>query len=498
MANLTHAHVVTDITAAIHETTSNDIPIQIPPVLPLYGRRGLERLQQDGVDYFYAGGGYVAEGYLDAADRARSRRGRAPFAPELEVDPDAGIDADRASSRYLRSLSPSYKRGVDQLVHSLDDQPKADKPKAVITIPAAAHQEGRNIYRTLEQYAMQREVSPDDFEVVVFANYPRGARRDSTISEVRRFQKEHPEIHVRLLEKRLERQEANIGRIRKLVTDTVITDLLARDVPLDDVVLVSNDADSEWIDPRYLRTVLDQSETNPNVDAFLGAIDWGYDAYTAHTQMLAATRLMQMIDIYSRVAKHEVGSSGANFVFRPGMYAAVGGYQTNATFGEDVLLGRMIKGVRSGANTRRPIGFLGRSSTVNTSARRALETLFNSGGAPATQWDGEFGAEDSLRTRQFDLQDFDFSDPEKVEGMVQSAQRMFNQTLSVYRPSLVSSPRSSYRQGRLTMYDTEVIRQLNRMFSVIGADIEWQPDGSVKIVDSDRMVHNLQKWQAKH
>jgi len=491
-----HERVITDLTAP----NAPPLPIEVPFALPLYSRRGMETMDttDNNLPYIYTGSGYIPEGYR-SQQGLMPRRGLAPFAPELEADPNADIDADTTAKRYLRSLRPSYKRVVDRLSGSLDSQPKADHPKLVVMIPAAAHQEGRNIYRTLQQYALQKGVDPGDFEVVVFANYPDGAHRDQTISEVKRFQKEHPELNVRLLEKRLESKEANIGWIRKAATDSVITDLIKRNIKLSSVMLVSNDADSESIDPRYLQTIINKSEASPEVDGFLGFIDWSYEAYGAHPDMFVATRFMQMIETYLRISKHEIGSSGANFAFRPGMYAAVGGYKAGAPLAEDVMLGRMIKSVRAGAGGRRPIAFLGRSSEINTSARRALEKLFKDGGAPAMQWSDEFGTSDALRTRNFSLQRFDFNDQAAIEEMVRSTERMLNQTLSLYSGSLNSgNPQQDYRMGRLTMYDNETIRQINRICFFLGVKVDWQPDGSLKIVDADKMLSGLVDWQSRH
>jgi hypothetical protein len=490
-----HQHVTTEIYAP----TDGEIPVEIPPVLPIYSRRGLEVPERLGIPINYLdNGNYLTEGYRDG-DNLLPRRGLAPFAPELEADPNADIDAAAATKRYLDALPASHRRTVSKLAETLGTEPKAAQPKVVVMIPAAAHQEGRNIFNTLQQYAQQEGIDRNNFEVVVFANYPHGQKPDQTIKEVRRFQKENPGMVVRLVEKRLEDNEAKIGWIRKALTDTVITDLVGRNVSLDNVMLVSNDADSQWINPNYLRTIVDKAEASPETDGFLGFIDWGYDAYKAHPEILAGTRFMQMIEIYLRIAKHEIGSSGANFAFRPGIYTAVGGYRQDAPLAEDVFLGRMIKSVRAGADTRRPIAFLGRSSEVNTSARRALDKLFKDGGAPAAQWDDEFGVNDELRNRDFELGEFNFDDPAAVERMVQSTERMLNQTLRLYSGSLKpNSEQPRYREGRLTLYDNETIRQLNRICFFLGLGVNWEADGHLTITDAQKMIDGMRGWNAKH
>lgn len=491
-----HTHFVTAL-----EVPSEDLPIEIPPVLPIYSRRGLEDLRPAaGPGYGYRGSeGYV--GYVGGrTPEARSRRGLAPFAPEIEADPDAKIDANKSTARYFRSLRPSYMKILGNMKKQLEREPKAEKPKVVVMIPAAAHQEGKNIYRTLLQYANQQDIEANDFELVIFANVPPGAKRDKTVSEVRRFQKDHPEINVRMVERRLSQKEANIGWVRKAITDTILTDLTERDINLNEVLLVSNDADAEWIDPRYIKTIIEKANAQPEVDAFLGAIDWGYEAYKAFPETLAATRFMQMIEVYMRKRRGYLGSSGANFAFRPGAYTAVGGYNSlpDSEAGEDVQLGNMIKNMRSGAGTRRPIAWLGRSSEVTTSARRALDKLFKDGGAPVRQWDDTFGAYDALRTRDFDLTNFNFDDPAAVGRLVRGTEDMLNDTLNVYRRSLKDKESKPYRSGRLGELSTETIRNLNMMLSVIGVKVRWQPNGKFNIADASRMLTNLQRWQSAH
>lgn len=477
-------------------TPVEGIPVAPFMPVPLYGRRGLERLQSQDTSpwlpYIYAGSPYSQQEV-----GGRKQELSLPYARELEINPDAVIDANKTTDRYINGFSAKHRDVVRRLRKQLENQPSANRPKAVVIIPAAAHQEEKNIYHTLEQYLAQEDVSPDDFEVVVFANNPRDRSRDKTIQEVKRFQKAHPQLKVRLIEKLLDPDETNLGWVRKTATDTVLDDLRARGVDLSEVILVSNDADSEFIDHGYVRTIIDKTEANPDVDAFLGFIDWGYKAYSSHPDILVGTRLMQMIDTYFRMSRREVGSSGANFAFRPGIYSAVGGYSSINSAGEDVVLGKMIKSVRRGADSRTPIAFLGRNSEVNTSARRALNTLLRSGGSPASQWD-TFGVNDGLRTAEFDLPDFDYNDEQAVLETTKSVERMFNQTLDIYRSSLERDGQPAYRQGRLPAYDTEVVRNLNRIFWMLGTKVKWMPDGSVKIQDATVMLAGLKSWQEKH
>jgi hypothetical protein len=178
------------------------------------------------------------------------------------------------------------------------------------------------------------------------------------------------------------------------------------------------------------------------------------------------------------------------------MYMAVGGYNSNFDIAEDVFLGRMIKAARSGAGTRRPIGYLGRSSEVMTSGRRAVGKLLSDGGAPAQQWDSGFGPDDLVRSRRLVLNPADLDDPENIRRLIPVIESFLNTTLKVYSSSL-DRPSSMNSNGTLS-YDTETIRQINRILWAIGVQPKWLPNGEFEIIRAERMIENLKRWQTEH
>lgn len=496
-------HTITHLEAPKTEA----LPIEVTPVIPVLARSGLEDLAANPENSYGYYGGYLStqpqesyvmgSQYIPTREQRNLRRDIAPFSQELIDDPDAEVNANTVSKKYLSALPIETKRRVGELTKQLSKEPKATNPKVVVVIPAAAHQEGKNIFQTLLQYSRQSDIDFEDLEIVAFANYPKGSRPDQTIREVRRFQKEHPGVKVRLISKQLPAKEAVIGNIRKLATDSVITDLVDRGVDLNEVIIVSNDADSNWINPKYIRTIMDRAKDNPETDAFLGFIDWSYEAYKAHPEILVSTRFMQMLEIYIRRSQNGLGSSGANFAFRPSIYMATGGYKTEADVGEDVVLGRMIKSVRAGANSRRPIAYLGRSSEINTNARRAISKLLKDGGAASQQWDEPFTSTDELRERVFDLAPMDLNDTDAVNAMISTIEKQLNTTFEMYNSNFIRG--NGYKQGSaLSFYDGETIRQINRMLWAIGVNVKWQPNGTFKITNSDRMIKNLKLWQGAH
>ncbi len=495
-------HIITHIEAP--QTTT--LPVQVTPVIPVLPRKGLEDLASSN-EYnggYYRGYAYVqpTESYVLGSQLISSQDLKAPsiqfpLAPELQDNPDVELDASVIAKRYLRAMPTDTKKKVVKLTKQLSMEPNASHPRAVVVIPVAAHQEGKNIYQTLLQYSRQQNIDFEDLEIITYANYPEGTKPDQTIREIRRFQKEFPAVRVRLIRQKLSRPEAVIGNIRKLATDTVLNDLNQRGVDLNKLVLISNDADSNWINPEYIKTILDRAENNPKTDAFLGFIDWSYDAYKAHPEILISTRFMQMLEVYIRRSQGNLGSSGANFAFRPSIYMATGGYRTNINIGEDVMLGRMIKSVRSGSNSRQPIAYLGRRSEINTNARRAISKLLKDGGAAASMWNEGFTATDSLRTQTFNLAPMNLNDKGVVEELINTIEKQLNTTFEMYGPSFQRS--GTYKAGSaLAYFDNETLRQINRMLWAIGINVKWSADGKFKITNSDRMIKNIRLWQGTH
>lgn len=484
-------HEMYALTVNAPEVHTADLPTEIPFVMPLYGRRGVERLVRPEVTESY---GYIGN-YVGDQNRRNNQR-VTPFSPEIEADPNAEPDANKVTARYLRAQRPSYRKVIDQLGKQLDDQPRAKTPRVVVMIPAAAHQEGSNIFATLEQYQRQEGIGREEFEIVVFANNPVGTKRDKTINEIRRFQKAYPDVKVRFIERELESENAKIGYVRKAMTDVVLTEYQRRGVDLNDVLFISNDADSHWINPNYLRKMREKADATPETDAFLGFIEWGHDAYKAYPEILVGTRFMQVLDIQSRM-QGLVASSGANFAFRPCIYSAVGGYQANVDMGEDNVFGRSIRAARSGATSRKPIIFAGMSTSIQTSARRAIDVLLKDGSSPAGQWD-DFGPNDALRTNKYSMVPFDFDDPVAVNSMIERVGNVLNQTLRIYSDLIYKPTSHSYEIGRVSMYDNKTLRTLTRLLGGQGVEVRWNADGSFAITNSSRMVQKMRSFQATH
>lgn len=405
------------------------------PIIPVFGRTPLEKTREI---HPYLDG-YFAD---DKKNREHYQKRRSP---RLVENPNVELNHYQEIDAYLSKQTGGWKSNLESLSKQMET-PMDEKCRIAVCIPAAGHQEGKNIFHTLEQYKNQKNkdgqpIDPRLFEIDVFVNYPEDKKPDETKEEIKRFQKENPEMHIQMTYKALPRSEAQIGTIRKYVTDLALLRHHKRGEKTEDLIIVSNDADCSELSPEYISTFLEKFETNKKVDAFMGKIDWEKEAYIKSPLIHIGTRFFQYLDVTYRHHKDKIrrsiGSSGANFAMKSSMYAAVGGYDENDTIAEDRHLGSMIKSARQGASTY-PIEYAGTKSYIYTNARRVVNAL-KQGLSPAEQWGTDFGPDDILRETQWTVDGtVNLNSSEYQEKLRAGIERFINRTIRVYRLSPTS------------------------------------------------------------
>jgi hypothetical protein len=329
--------------------------------------------------------------------------------PRLKDNPQAKLNAKEEAEWYFEQQPTEYREELRKLNESIGE-PMSDNCRVAICMAAASHQEGKNIYNTLLQYADQRDtvgnvIDPSTYEINLFLNRPESSTADETASEVVRFQREHPEIKVRVFGKTFSTKQ-KMGVISKYVADMALLRSLQRKNPVTaDLLLVTNDADADLISKGYINSLIKEQEDKDKqyIDATLGKIEWNPESYIRFPGFHVANRFIQYIDAGVR---HEagdrrgVGSSGANFAIKSSMYAAIGGYITTLDEGQDVALSKMIKYNRNPNNTipythdNYPIDYLG-SAWIMTNPRRGI-SYYSEGTPIVRQW-GDFGIRQGVR-----------------------------------------------------------------------------------------------------
>lgn len=468
----------------------DDFPIYPPPIIPIHSRREMESMQnpeetvvppspqpwENLPNYLST---YFGENLANEKD-FKERRSSAFENPDVVLDPDI------ESENYFKNQSAEWNDELNNLAEQINE-PMDPDCKVAVFIPVAGHQEGENIYKTLEWYSKQENSSgkpldPKNFEILLFVNHPKDVNPDKTLDEISRFQNDFPELKIRTVYKPLERDEAKIGTIRKYAADLVLKRQMDSGVKGRDVILVSNDADSQGISSKYIENFIAQFENHEDIDAVLGKIDWEPAAYVRSPLLHVGTRLFQYIDAINRHPKDHkyksVGSSGANFAFKSSMYAAVGGYIEGDPIAEDKHLGQMIKSARKGSKVY-PIGYGHNNSLIYTNARRGVDAI-NKGLSPAEQWSDQFGADDKLREMAWQLPDGEnvreqLEDPDNLEKMRAILERFINRTFQLYQ----ISPDS---------------KDAKKALGFLGVEIEIEDD-KAKIVGMNRLVAQLKRYQ---
>ncbi|MBI3069768.1 MAG: protein kinase [Candidatus Levybacteria bacterium] len=447
---------------------------EAPPIIPIpfAPRHPLEPLVSPIVSYIY--NERLSEEQKKLFEQRRS--------PALKNNPKAILDQYKEAQDYFTRQKPEYVEEIKSLAKQIN-QPPSPNLKAIVAIPVAAHQEGENIYNTLKTYAYQ-DAPTDEFEILLFLNYPEKDRQgnpikpDKTLLEVERFKKDYPDLPVRVITKILPLEQANIGTIRKYLSDVALYRHLQRGEKVGDLILISNDADQKGVAPTYISNFLKRFEQNKEVDGLLGQLDWDPEAYVKYPLIHVGTRLFQYLNTIGRFRTGRMPSSGANFAFRGSAYSAVGGYLDNIPGGEDIALGQAII---QGRRNHSSIGYAGaRTSRLYTSARRAINALSKSL-SPVEQWNRGFSVfDDEIRKFQQGVgEDIDYNNPQHLARLKSGLEEIINRTLDVYE--------EGESLGKGAAYYRQALRYLGVKYEL--------KDDQVAITNMDVLVRGLKHYK---
>lgn len=449
-----------------------------PPLfIPILGRTPLERENQsvDIPEYIYRSeGGPLIETINKHLEKNISNT--------LKTNPKAELRQHREIEIYMGKFEKGYRDHLEELTTQAGKMKETNRLS--ICIPVAGHQEGKNIYQSLENYTYQT-ADKGVFEIVLLVNAPivdkqgKPINFDETPAEIERFRKDHPEMDIRVITTRLKPEEANIGFIRKLLTDATLIRQYRRGEKAKDLIMVSNDADNKGVSQYYVDNFIKKFDENPRVDGFLGQLDWDPESYVKYPAIHVGTRLFQYLSTIGRHRSGRMVSSGANFAFKSSIYAATGGY-AKMQGGEDVAVGMAIVKAR-GDDTER-IKFAGAgASRLYTSSRRSVDAL-RKGLAPVEQWDRGFSAFDDEVRKKIDTgkTDIDYDDVDILNSLKEDFELMINRTLDVYE--------KGERLGKGSGF-------YKRAVGWLGVEYELDDKGEMVITDMSDLVRGLKEYK---
>lgn len=399
----------------------------------------------------------------------------------LRRDPNARLDPYEEVRLYFDRQSPEYLNEIRGLVGQIHE-PMSANARAVVCVPVAGHEEGGQIYETLVNYSYQ-DAPKDQYEILLFVNHPEGSGEDNTRREIERFQREHPDMPVRMIYKQIPSNQAKMSYIRKYLNDVALYRHHQRGNAAGDIILISNDADLKGVSPRYISNFINKFDRDERIDGMVGQLDWDPASYIEYPVIHAGTRLFQYLNVYIWQGKaSNRPSSGANFAFRGSIYSGVGGYQTDEERigAEDVVLGQAIRDARANTNT---IGYAGsRVSRLYTSSRRAI-AAWKEGFTPIEQWDRRWGLlNGDIRNLELGVhKTVNYDDPDVLEKLKSGLEKVIDGTLDYYR-------------------DTDGTKD-NALFvkavSLLGIKYTIGPDGKVKITDMASFVRGIKTYQER-
>lgn len=489
-------------------TPQKETLISIPPVLPWYPRRGIGRLVRSRGELIEEVGepqlatsitpDYLSSYFNATPEQLEEYRSR--MSPRLREgdNPDIELNEREELEWYWGQLDGDQQEVTTRHAETIGSV--GENVDIAVAIPVAGHQEMDTIYNTLSAY-LDQTMDRDRYEIVLYVNHPETDQNgnptyaEETLAEIQRFQNDYPGMNVKVIYDKLTRDKANISYIRKVLSDTMVRRTLDRtnNATGEDLIVVSNDADTIRVSNQYLDNFVSRFRQSPDIDAMLGQLDWDNEAYIKYPEIHVATRLFLYESIMKRRAGGGIETSGANFTYHLKNYAAVGGYKPGITVAEDVDLGYRFKAARSGAARKKAIGYGGNvQSRLETSARRAIYTFETFDDAPYNQWNYSFSADDDdVRRLTVSKEERDMTDSNVRGEVMRSTENLINRTIRSMGLTSASSVS--------TVADTDRKREfISRSIRLCGIQFQWNDDQSaIRITDASDMFEGLEKFKQR-
>jgi hypothetical protein len=381
-------------------------------------------------------------------------------------------------------------------------QPMHPDCQLSICISVAGHNEEKNIYRTLAQFA--RQTAPQNsFEIYLFVNSPRWDGKggqiepDATLSEIQRARQDFPDLKIRMREVRY-KTPVPIGAIRMHAdVSALVGHYLRKDRPADHL-LMRADSDCVQVHPRLVETYLKEARLHPETQLFRGPLSYNSEAALCSARALLSVTLHDFFDA-RRFAEGNMARyvGGANSTYRASAFLAVGGYRMDLVMGEDTNFGKRIvehfeKGEQKKGNKEPeikaapvPMRLLGGTARIHTSMRRG-EVALNAGFPVEYTW--------SLDVTEFQIDD------RKVRNWaprVQSEEEFERELASpTFREDFsgMLTLAAWFHAGSNRFAWEEITRSM--LVERLGLPIYlYQPSESVTIMDAEKMKDILRGWR---
>lgn len=312
------------------------------------------------------------------------------------------------------SKNPEYKQKVASVMSSLGAM--SNNCRVSVNIPA--WMEADSLDRLLSQYIDQTDnkgeaLEQSLFEINILVNRKKGTPEDNSVkvieSFIEKYAKRHngvrPVVHYANVE--MEPEEANIGFVRKLLTDAVLQRSLDRDNQLQPLYIESEDADLIEVDKRTVFNLISKLDKNHHLDAVHG-IEGRMPSIIKDNTLLLMRRNAWEVFLFNVRQKrfrnprnpnwnsfsNRVITGGWNSGYSAEAYAMIGGYEP-ARAGEDISIGERISMMRGDGDypNLETIGSV--PTRTESSPRRFIDEIANK--KSAYEDFGDDGNEEAIR-----------------------------------------------------------------------------------------------------
>lgn len=407
--------------------------------------------------------------------------------PTLKANPEAVLDEKAEVDRYFSLHGRAYMNQLRQLDAQIE---KPMNPNCRVAVCIPAYHEEKNIYRTLLNYTKQTGLPLDQLEVLILDNHREGKMKDGTEREVRRFQKEHPELAISYMHATFPEQFSSMGNIRKVSQDIALYRSQMRSIKTKgDLIIASNDADSYGFRSNAFSWLVNEFDKNRNADLIVGKYSYPEEAFIKFPIL----RSIFMVDKSLRAlneslmrrsqgkSQPSIFSSGANSYYRASVYTAIGGYDSRIMRGSDVNVGNRIATIRT--DKEKHIIYSNAPKAL-VDPRRALSKMM-SGYHWINEWDDKVWQENpnviGKSWKDFSDKDLEVFTKTRFETEVNAWFRLRLDQAKKQRPQVKEADLARWMKPKL-----------ERVFGTLGVKIEVKPE-KITIVDTTKLENRLYK-----
>ncbi len=474
-----------------------------PPHLPFAGRRPIEptRGAPERPPYPYPYG-YGGEGYPYSQEQYYAYLLQ-DMSPRIRENPGARLNPEEEIEWYF-SDQDRRNLGYNQELQGLSDQepePMSKSVEGIVALAVAGHEEHKNIYRTLETYAVQRRKDGSSvwkgpkskYEILIYVNWPSGTSPEKTLKEIEKFESDHPNIPIRVYKEEIKNGKVEVGWYKKKAFDLGLLRNKSRK-STKDILLIANDADMTYTAPTYLEDIREfmKSKKGAKFDMLRGRHDLDPEAYEKNPTFHAALRFWEFMEAIIRSKEKNVEAQGRNTVMRGSVYAAVGGNRTRE-FWADIEFTSLLRAARR----RKDVMAYMNRAWVMVDPRRELDK-FKSGELIAYTWS-------DFNTRKVRGLKSKHTTPENISAKKLASLAESSQSVTKFRSRLEDEIQAIIRVfGPYMGYSHQAaLREgvIRKAADHLGVRLDIKPVGKkyeITILDTVRLRERLARYKEKN